>query len=147
MISPTTLQDSIVSKLQGILELVDFLGDTASIQAYDDESILAGTADLAELGMTGRAVLVVWNGAELPREGETRGWTHSFRIHLKAESITSYYTLAQLIIDGQPAGDCESFLNCNISDLTDGIQNVSIVPSTAADNIGRLSIDFTITER
>ena len=147
MINPSTLQDAIVTKLRAIAALVDFVGDAAEIQAYDDESQIAGDPDTAEFSMLGRAVMLVWDGAQLPREGDTRGWKHSFRLHLKAESIMAYYTLAQLIFDGVPAGECFNFLNSNISDLTDGIQDAEIVPIKAADGVARLLIQFSLTER
>jgi hypothetical protein len=119
MINPLDLQNAIVDKLRDIPELVDFIGDIGEIQGYDEESQTEGTEDGAEFSMMGRAVMVSWKGAELPRTGETRGWKHAFKIALKAESIQSYYSLAQLIFDGKPDGDSygENFLNSNISDL------------------------------
>src|SRR5690349_13235289 len=102
MISPLTLQDNIVALLRAIPELVDFVGAADNIQGYDDESQIAGDMETSELSLMGRAVMVAWAGAELPREGDTRGWQHSFEIGLKAESIQTYYGLAQLIFDGVP---------------------------------------------
>ena len=147
MLNPQDLQNDIVAKLRDIPELVSFVGDAAEIQAYDDESEIAGDPGIAEFSMSVRALLVIWMGAELPRMGETRGWKHTFRIALKAGSITDYYELAKLIFDGQPAGDYDNFLNCNISDLVDGIQDAIIEPARGADKLGRLLIQFSIYER
>ena len=147
MINPQDLQDAIVKKLRDITELVSFVGDAGEIQAYDDESEVSGDPETAEISMSNRSVLVVWSGADLPRTGETRGWKHTFRISLKAESIVAYYQLAQLIFDGHPAGEFDTFLNCNISDLTDGIQDAVIEPARGADKLGRLLIQFSLYER
>jgi hypothetical protein len=118
MLNPSDLQNAIVAKLQAIPGLVDIVGDIGEITAYDDESQISGDPNTAEFSMMGRALMVFWEGAELPRTGETRGWKHTFRIALKAESIQAYYTMAQAIFDGVPdvpTGDgFNSFLNCDI---------------------------------
>lgn len=151
MISPLDLQNAIVDKLRAIPELVSFIGDVAEIQAYDDESQTDGDWETTEFGMQGRAVMVMWTGTELPRTGETRGWKHSFKIALKSESIQAYFQAVKLIIDGVPTGDgipageaC-NFLNSTFQ-ACDGIQELEILPERGDDHVGRLSIQFTITE-
>jgi len=148
MINPLDIQSNIVALLQAIPELVDAVGDVDSIQGHDDESVFAGDADTAAMNMMGRAILVAWTGAELPREGETRGWTHNFRIAVKAQSITDYFSIAKMIFDGipqEPAGDgCNTFLNSTIHDECDGVQNADLSPQSKS---GVYFIDFSITER
>lgn len=51
--------------------------------------------------MMGRAVLVVWSGADLPSGPETRGPKHRIRILLKAESVMAYSQLARSILEGR----------------------------------------------
>ena len=151
MLSPIDLQNMIVDLLRAMPELVAILGDVASVEAYDDESQIAGNPDTAQLSMMGRAVLVIWDGAEMPRMGETRGWRHSFKIAIKAESIQAYHNIVQAIIDGipsVPAGDeINSFLNSTIHPDCDGIQDVQLQPERSADGIGRLSISFSVHEK
>jgi len=150
MLNLYELQNSMVDKLRAIPDLVDLVGDIAEITMYGDESQISGNPETAEFSMMGRAVMVIWTGSELPRTGETRGWKHSFRIALKAESIQTYYALAQAIFDGVPdvpAGDgCNNFLNCDIPG-TDGIQEAIIEPVRSADGVGRLQITFSLYER
>src|SRR6266542_660102 len=105
MLNPKDLQDAIVAKLQAIPELIAAVGGADAIEAYDDESLVSGDPDTAEQGMLGIALLVLWTGMELPRTGELGGWTHTFRIALKAASIQEYFVLAQLVFDGVPTGD------------------------------------------
>lgn len=146
MINPLDLQNAIVDKLRAIPALIALVGDMGSIQAYDDESQTDGTLDGSELGMMDTAILVGWLGAQLPRMGETRGWTHQFKIVLKADSIMVYYQLAQLIFDGIPDGEYDTFLNCMIHQDCDGIQNAELNRDTT-DGVDRLAIQFTLTER
>lgn len=147
MLNPQDLQNAIVGKLQAIAELVSFIGDIGEIQAYDDESQVSGNPEEAEFSMMSRGVLVIWTGAELPRLGEMRGWKHTFKLALKAESIQSYFTLAKLIMDGVPAGECDNFLNVTIHPECDGIQDAEVLPERSSDHVGRLAIQFAIHER
>jgi hypothetical protein len=140
------LQDAIVAQLRDIPELVEFIGDADDIQAYDDESRIHGNPELTEFSMMGRAVMIVWAGAEMPRTGDTRGWRHRFKIFLKAESVTAYYDLAQLIFDGTPAGECDNFLNVTVHPSCDGIQDADLSPEQGDDGVERLTITFSLTE-
>lgn len=151
MLNPATLQDAIVDQLRAIPDLVAMVGDEGSIQAYDDESLVHGDPEISAADMMGVSVLVVWAGAEMPRQGETRGWTHRFRIFLRADSISSYYSLVQAIVDGVPAppagdGTC-TFLDGVVHQDCDGIQDLEVAPERGEDGVGRLSISFSITER
>lgn len=151
MISPTTLQNAIITQLRAIPELIALVGDEEAIQAYDDESLVHGHPETSAADMLGVSVLVVWAGAEMPRQGETRGWSHRFRFYLKADSITSYYSLVQAIVDGvpaPPAGDgVTSFLDGVVHPECDGVQDLEIIPEQGEDGVGRLSLSFTITEQ
>jgi len=147
MINPQDLQLAVVTKLREIPALLDLVGDEHAIQAYDDESQINGTLENAEFSMLGTSVLVGWTGAELPREGETRGWTHHLKIVLNADGILAYFTLAQTILDGTAEGDCDSFLNSEIHPDCDGIQNAELTPEPGDDRVGRLSLSFTLTEK
>lgn len=150
MLNPTDLQDRLVELLRAIPELVSEVGDTGSIQAYDDESLIDGDADLTAASMLGKAVLVVWTGAECPRAGETRGWTHKFTIFLEAPDIRAYHRLAQIIIDGVPTppdGDGHaSFIESDVPG-TDGIQEVELAVQPGSDGDPRLALSFSITEQ
>jgi hypothetical protein len=152
MFIPIDLQTAIVTTLQAIPDLVDFVGSSDWIAGYDDDndSQIAGTPDIAELGMMGRAVMVVWTGADLPKGSEVRGARHRFRILLKADSIQAYQTLVYTILNGipqQPVGDgTTAFVDFIFDPGYDRIQDIEVKPELPKDGVTRLSITFAVWE-
>ncbi len=107
--------------------------------------MIDGVPEAAEFSLMGRAVLVVWSDAEPPRTGETGGWRHIFRIYVKAEPIQAYFRIAKLIVDGVPTGEPDNFLNCNMSDLTDGVPDAELILAHDNTVVGRLYFQFSPT--
>ena len=108
--------------------LISVIGDVGAIQAFDDELNIQGTPDLAFNDMMGYGIVVTWIGADSPRSGETRGYTHNFSLMLHAPTHSDYFTLAQAVVDGIPAGDWQAFQSCEVHADCDGVQSVSILP-------------------
>lgn len=101
MLNPDDLVAAWVAKLQSITELVEALGQDASIQGYTDMYPTAINMARAARGMKAGSLLVVWNGMGPRRFEKAIYLQHQFVILIRApESGTTYGTICALIVNG-----------------------------------------------
>lgn len=152
MQNPLTLLTEIAEKLRAIPELEGVL-----IEAYDQEDAVYRSSDEAINNIPySTGILVLYEGGELPRDGQTKGVRHSFVLVLKCQSNVSigdspgYFDLITRIYDGvpiEPAGDGYwKFIDSELTNC-EPITNIEHRQESSQDGITYWTIRFTVTEK